>query len=214
MLTQVIRQQIASARLHPNGADVLRRRLEELSELSDVDRSALDRLVEHIGVYIGETPDLIDACNDAAIEADIEPLVGPILQVAARYFVTPIDFIPDRAGLFGLLDDAYLSRSLIEKVSTLFAAHTGTPLLPFDLAAANAMVRTIIGEPVATQLDEAVATTLGSAAIKAQIAKLSARKRPITVVESAAENGLDSWGGTWEDEMARLGSACGISVES
>lgn len=207
MLTHVIRQQVAAAQAHPAGSVMLTQRVRQLAGGS-TDVAALAELAGHLATYIAETADLLDACAVAADRAGVGAYVAPIVQVAAEYFVAPLDLIPDQHGLYGLLDDAYLARSLVAQVSALYQQRTGLPLLPFDLAAANRAVRVVIGEPLATQLDHAVVQTV--AGVVQQVEALAVQGGQLPVDPTG---GPGSWGGTFEDEMARLAAASGFSLD-
>jgi uncharacterized membrane protein YkvA (DUF1232 family) len=183
------------------------------AEAAKLDERALDGYADVMEQYVRDTVDLLEACSMAANQAGIGALVDPILAVATQYFLQPLDFIPDEAGLYGLLDDAYLARSLIAQVSELYRHRTGVPLVPFDLVPDNVTVRAVIGEPVATQLDRTVAGTLQNAVVQQSLAGLYGHNSTLNGFEHlSATGGPGSWGGCVEDEIARLGAECGISI--
>jgi hypothetical protein len=70
------------------------------------------------------------------------------------------DIIPDNLGMIGLLDDAYCSLCALQAVSDHYQLQTGKYLFPDDLSAANRIMRKIIGEPYATDLDNLVMNTM------------------------------------------------------
>jgi uncharacterized membrane protein YkvA (DUF1232 family) len=117
--------------------------------------------VTFVRQYVEHAPAILEALQTAASEAGVIQQVMPILEAAENYFLQPMDFIPDQLGLVGLTDDAYVVHVLVQKAAGQYEQQTGHRLLPLqmDFSQANAMMRTLIGEPVATQLDMAVAQT-------------------------------------------------------
>lgn len=111
--------------------------------------------------YVGSTPRLLDAVHDASRAAGVESSLIPVLVAAEDYFLRSVDFIPDHLGLVGVLDDAYLAHSLLQQLSDSHRASTGAPLLPIDLARANALVRHMLGPTATNSLDAAVQEALG-----------------------------------------------------
>ena len=63
-------------------------------------------------------------------------------------------------GIIGLLDDAYCSLSSLQAVSDHYQLQAGKYLFPDDLTAANQVMRKIIGEPYASDLDRLVISTM------------------------------------------------------
>jgi uncharacterized membrane protein YkvA (DUF1232 family) len=127
--------------------------LAEMTKFSDV-------VLPFIQAYIEETPDLLDAAFAAATAAGAGPAMQPIFDAALKYWQEPADLVPDDLGMLGLLDDAYLSLRLLESVSAVQRAKTGRPLLSIDLEEINHRARQLLGEPIATRLDELVEKTL------------------------------------------------------
>ncbi len=127
-----------------------------------------------IKAYVSETPEIMDAAYAAAQQAGVLGSVQPIFDTAFQYWATGYDFIPDHLGLIGLTDDAYLTRMFLESISNLHCQQTGGPLLGVDLGPANRVMRGLIGEPVASQLDAAVGQTIAAQAIQAGMQQLAA----------------------------------------
>jgi uncharacterized membrane protein YkvA (DUF1232 family) len=131
--------------------------------------------VTFVRQYVEHAPALLEALETAASKAGVIHQVRPILEAAENYFLQPMDFIPDQLGLAGLTDDAYVVHVLVQKVADQYHQQTGRRLLPLqmDFSQANAMMRTLIGEPVATQLDMAVAQTFVAPQLQDVIRQLS-----------------------------------------
>lgn len=129
-------------------------------------------LVGFVRAYVKETPDILDGIFAAATRAAVLDGMRSIFDAAFRYWAEPYDFIPDRLGLVGLTDDAYLSRHLMEVASNLFQQQSGQPLVPIDLGPANRVMRGLIGEPIASQLDAIVGQTVAAQAIQMGLQQL------------------------------------------
>lgn len=106
--------------------------------------------------FVGSAPDVITAAIAAAESAGVVEQVRPIFETALSYTREEIDFIPDRLGLAGLLDDAYLIYGLMQEISERHRIMTGTGLLPGSTFSEMQLVKRLIGEPTATRLDVAI----------------------------------------------------------
>lgn len=207
MVTNVIRDQINRTFNTPGFDSFARQRIRELSNATTIDPATEDRLIGLLCQYVERAPQLLEACYGAAQQAGVANEAAPILEAAARYFLEPQDFIPDQMGLYGLLDDAYQSNRFVARTSELYQQYTGRPLLALDLSGMNTRARSIIGEPLASQLDQVVDSTVQS--IIQQIQLLAQQRQQFQV---SPTGGPGAWGGTWEDEMARTGAELGISI--
>lgn len=119
-------------------------------------------VVQFIREYIENVPLLLEKVAHTARNRGIAARIAPMLDAAERYFLEPEDFIPDELGLLGLLDDAYLAQTLVQTLSDDYRRQSGTPLLNVDLSEGNRVARNLIGEPVASLLDAAVANATGT----------------------------------------------------
>ena len=214
MVTQLIRQKIAAAVGSQQGMELLAERLGQIGaeQGQEMSPEAIRQIVGVVRDYVESTPNLLEACAFAANQAGVGGFVMPILEVAAGYFMEPMDFIPDHFGLYGLLDDAYLTQNLLAQISGLYQQQTGMPLLPISLDGANQIVRGIIGEPLAGRLDQAVAQTIQTAIVQQSLGQLAAQPGTLDFSGYSPTGGPGSWGGCVEDEIARIGAECGISI--
>ena len=88
----------------------------------------------------------------AAQEAEdrrLTPLVQPVLDRAARYFLHPVDILPEMTlGLAGLLDDTYLVLRILQVLE-----EGPEPFVEWDLDHPTTFIRKLLGEQVSQQLD-------------------------------------------------------------
>jgi len=211
MVTQLIRQQIAQVMALPHGNKVFAERMRAIAAAQNqtLEDAAIGQYAALATRYVEDTVNLLDACALASQQAGVAAQVMPLLELVGQYFLTTQDYIPDSYGLYGLLDDAYIAKNLLVQISALYQQLTGYPLLQIALDEDNALVRVIIGEPLASTLDQEVATTLQNAIVRQQVSQLHGQG---TLAVGSRTGGPGSWGGCIEDEIARLGAECGISI--
>ncbi len=126
--------------LEKHAAKVLQGATEaEVREAADVAAEIIDSI-----------PVFLARARQEAGERGLETIVGPLLEQAERYFVRPVDLMPEMTqGLPGLLDDAYLV------IRTLQNLDKGKqPFLDWDLDYPERFLRRLIGAPVAQRLDQ------------------------------------------------------------
>ncbi len=207
MQTRAIHQQVTKATKHEKRTGTLANLIRQYAELQGAHPSAADiaGVVSFVQEYVKCAPSLLESLDKAAQKADVSNEVSPILTAAVQYFLAPIDLIPDRMGLFGLMDDAYLAHSLVQAVSENYRQRTGTPLLPhsMDLTKANQMIRALIGEPIASQLDAAVAATLGMPSIQQALGQFPVLGSPLPM----------DFEGPVTSEIRGMAAAEGISLD-
>lgn len=144
----------------------------DLASIQAVIESAKARGREPLVKFIREnlpeaTPDEVEEATDTAIEIidtvplllaaaaqeaqlrDLTVVVKPVLDHAARYFLAPMDLMPEMTmGLAGLLDDAYLVLKVVENLQ-----QGPEPLLDWDLEYPLAFIRRLVGHKIGRQLD-------------------------------------------------------------
>lgn len=169
-IRRLIREAVASEQATSNLADAL----DGLALLRGIRLAGAQRaeILKFIQEYVEHAPALLEAIDAAAREAGIAGEVAPIIDAAEQYFLAPFDLIPDHFGLLGLVDDAYVAHSLMQRLSDSYKANTGRTILPSDLTRANQFIRALIGEPQASMLDTAVAGVLGAPQIQQSLGSL------------------------------------------
>jgi len=143
--TGILRQAVINL-AHVNGRKV--------SELE------LQKVISFVSEYIDHAPALMQLIEEAATHSGAQHHVQPILDTTEDFFLAADDTIPDRLGLVGLLDDAYLTHSLMQSVSDRYKSKSGESLLPLETHEDNAFIRRLIGEPFVSILDDYVSATL------------------------------------------------------
>lgn len=110
-------------------------------EVKDAAEVALE-IIETVPIFLAT----------AAQEAEdrrLTSVVQPLLDRAARYFLHPIDIIPEMTlGLAGLLDDTYLVLRILQKLE-----QGPEPLVKWDLDHPTTFIRKLLGEQIGQQLD-------------------------------------------------------------
>jgi uncharacterized membrane protein YkvA (DUF1232 family) len=124
---------------------------------------------------ITSVPVLIDRVREAAEANGVAPLVEPVLAHAERYFLLPVDALPEALlGELGLLDDAYLALSVIRLVQS-----DEQPLIEIDLTPPLSFLEKLLGDDVLEQLQAEKTKAFESllAAAHAMAAEGEARQR-------------------------------------
>lgn len=99
---------------------------------------------------IESIPVFLARARQEAGERGLESIAGPLLDQAERYFLRPVDLMPEMTqGLPGLLDDAYL---VIRTLQNLDKGRE--PFLDWDLDDPERFLRRLIGAQVAQRLDK------------------------------------------------------------
>jgi hypothetical protein len=181
-----VRRLISEGLDHEERTGAVRRRLAE----KGLSPERQHEMLGFIKAYVAEAPELMDAAYHGAAAAGIIDTVKPLFDAAFDYWATAIDHIPNHMGLVGITDDAYLSRSLMGHVSDAHLKQFGRPLFSVDLGPANRAMRDVIGEPIATRLDEAVQATISQPHIQALLSRLHGF--------GSVELGLENYGGYLE----------------
>ena len=98
---------------------------------------------------IESVPLILAAAAQGAVEKNLGHVVQPVLDRAARYFLHPLDIMPEMAlGLPGLLDDTYLVFRILQLLE-----EGPEPLLEWDLDHPTSMIRKLLGHRIGQQLD-------------------------------------------------------------
>jgi uncharacterized membrane protein YkvA (DUF1232 family) len=129
----------------------VRRRLPDATE-GEV-REATDLAVE----IIESVPIFLARADQEAEERNLDSVIDPILEHVERYFLQPMDLIPEMThGLVGLLDDSYLVLRILENLD-----RGPDRFLDWDLAHPLTFLRRLIGEEIARKLDEKSLDAMG-----------------------------------------------------
>lgn len=162
MQIERILAQIEDSKIVEQQTGVLHRAVVNLVALNGVSVSEVEteKLVEFVTEYIEHAPAMMMIIEEAAAMNGAQPDVQPVLDATEDYFLSPDDIIPDHYGLVGLLDDAYLTHTLMEAISDKYKSQFGQSLLPIEAHQINRFIRRLIGEPFVSMLDEHVSTTL------------------------------------------------------
>jgi len=157
-----IRAQIEEGKRVERQAGILHQAVVTLAKINGVRLTEfeVEKVIGFVTEYIEHAPTLMMIIEESAAKHGARPDVQPILDATEGYFLAADDIIPDHYGLVGLLDDAYLTHTLMEAISDRCKSQTGKSLLPIEAHEINTFIRSLIGEPFVSLLDEHVSTTL------------------------------------------------------
>ncbi len=137
----------------------------------------LELAIRFVSSYINQAPYMMKVAWTASGSIGLENEMEQILAVVQSYWEQDDDIIPDNLGMIGLLDDAYCSLCTLQAVSDHFQLQTGKYLFPDDLSAANRIMRKIIGEPYATDLDRLVMNTMRESRVVDSMKRLASTEK-------------------------------------
>jgi len=179
METAQIKSMIAAQFADPHAATDLQELLAVVAEREGAkpDHAQLARGATFIYSYIEQVPYMLTVAWTSAKSVGLEAEIESIITMVVSYWIEDDDVIPDSLGIIGLLDDAYCSLLSMQTMSDFYQLQTGKFLFPDDLTAANSIMRKIIGEPYATELDNIVSKAVLDANIKEAVKLLASPEK-------------------------------------
>ena len=159
-----IRDIIAAAVEQENATHNLRQRLQDnipqlARRLELPEEGPEEALLEFITGYIESVPGCISLVTAVSKQFGFHDYAAPFLHIAEDYFLQPPDEVPETGGLALLLDEAFLAHRLLEEVNDHHIRHVQRPLLPLDMTEANIIVHHLLGDPLASRLEQLVQYT-------------------------------------------------------
>lgn len=149
------------------------------------DSQEIELAIRFVHSYISQAPYMMKVAWTAAGSIGLESEMERILNVVQSYWEKDDDIIPDSLGVIGLLDDAYCSLCAFQAVSDHFQLQTGKYLFPDDLSAANRVIRKIIGEPYASELDKLVMNTMRESGAIDSMKRLASSEKQLDFVRQS-----------------------------
>jgi len=165
----------------------------------------LDNGTRFILGYIKQVPYMIKVAWTAACNVGLEDEMEQILEMAQTYWLEADDVIPDGLGVIGLLDDAYCSLSSLQAVSDHYQLQSGKYLFPDNLSSANQVMRKIIGEPYATDLDRIVITTMQQSGLIEAMKSFASQEKQLDFSHHSTIWSHGPVGNMETDDLAGLG---------
>jgi uncharacterized membrane protein YkvA (DUF1232 family) len=174
MQTERIRNLIEEGKIIERQTGMLRQAVINLANVNGrrVTELEVQKIISFVSDYIEYAPALMKLTEEAAASSGLQHHVQPILDATENYFLAADDIIPDHLGLVGLVDDAYLTHSLMQAISDRYKSQSGRSLLPLETREDNAFVRRLIGEPFVSILDDHVSATLDDPSLQQNIRQM------------------------------------------
>ncbi len=164
MATTDIRKTIAAALEHEKETGQLRAKL--ATARTELERKLvlpgeqpIDALMTFILDYVESVPGSLNLVRAASKQLGFHDYAAPFLAMAEDYFLQPPDLLPEEQGLEAILDEAFLAHRLLEEVNDHHIRHMQRPLLPLDMTEANLIVHHLLGDELATRLEQLVQFT-------------------------------------------------------
>lgn len=128
----------------------IRRRLPEAedAEVAEAAEVAVE-IIDSIPIFLARA-------RQEAAQRGLRSVVGPLLDHAERYFLQPMDLIPEMTqGLAGLLDDSYLVLRILENLDK-----GPEPFLDWELQHPISFLRALVGGEISRKLDANLAEAM------------------------------------------------------
>lgn len=209
MISTVIRNHIEHILEGPSGRDLFDRRVTHLakSQKTEISAEDLDALATMARRYVFETLSLLEACSVAGANAKLSELVEPVCDMSLKVFTALEPEDAEATGLFGVLCDAFIARTLVARLSRHLRLTRGVPLLSSDPHPEMSIIRSIIGHTVAGELEDAAADLQATPRLRGALNNAFALQNPL---RAGVDGG--SWGATCADDLARLCERAGLRV--
>ncbi|MGK0184121.1 MAG: fructose-1,6-bisphosphatase [Halioglobus sp.] len=150
-----IQEQINEAVESENKSGKLKQFIYELTD-GGIEEEDIDELVSFIQLYVQHSVAVILSVIEKAEEEGVRETIVPIIDLIKQYFAFKNDVISDDLGLYGLVDDAYLTHCLLAEVDRGYTEETGQAFLNVDMTMANEFIAALIGSPRIQFLDNMV----------------------------------------------------------
>ena len=112
--------------------------------------------------YVNLVPALIEEGLNSSGKFGIQNEMNQMISELEYYWLLEEDLIPDNLGLIGITDDAYASMYLLQTLSDYCKSMYSRPLLQTDFTNSNNFIRNILGNSIATTLEQNVQVTIGN----------------------------------------------------
>lgn len=157
-------------------------------------KEQIQGVVNFVMEYAQQVPNILEQGIAAARQLGLVHEMNQMTSELEAYWLIEDDLIPDHLGLVGIMDDAYASMLLLQSLAEYCKNTVRQSFLAQDLTLANYFIRQLIGEPVASILDQRVGLTIGQAMLNRLVSQLVTGGLVI-------DNGPDPyWGGVSLDE--------------
>ena len=159
-----IREMIANSVASERSSHGLAKLIIKSSKVSGqpLDMNGANVICEIVINYIEQVPRYMEEGMKYAEKMGLAEEVGQMMSELEFYWFQEEDLIPDYLGLIGITDDAYASMYLLQSLSDYCSEMYGHPLMNADYTDANQFIRNIIGDEIASLLEQKVANTIRS----------------------------------------------------
>ena len=209
MISTVVRNHIEHILEGDAARDLFDRRVLKLaaSQRVEISTDDLNALAKMASRYVFETLSLLESCSIAGATAKLSALVEPVCDTSLKVFTALEPEDAAATGLFGVLCDAFIARTLVARLSRHMRLKRGVPLLSRDPHPEVAIIRSILGPALASELEEAAADLLTTPRLRTAMNNAYALQNPLRA-------GLDGggWGATCADDMERICEQAGLRV--
>lgn len=158
----------------------------------------------YLQAYIQFAPGNLINMWQAARTRGREKEIAPIVDMLIHYFFKSDDYIPDRFGAIGWLDDAYLCNYTLELINRKCKTQFGYHLLDFDFEPCNAAVAPFLGntlQAIQRDAEQAVNKTENWNAVELLAGAVIGGLLLYGMMNSGNNNSSGSGGGSYSRQM-------------
>jgi hypothetical protein len=180
---------------------------------TEVAEHHIQEAIKFIFNYIRSVPVLLESFDYAASQAGKSVEIQSFISSIASYFSRHDDYVSDRYGLFGLLDDAFFACKTIEYYDDAYYRKTGQNLIQdYDIQRSNTIIANILGQNISTRIVNDIKKELSSMHSKKHLETVAgvviggllvgAFLNQLSNQANSSYSSSSSSSGYWEDDMA------------
>lgn len=114
--------------------------------------TSLGQMVTH---YAQLLPVMAQAIHQCCQRSELQPAANQLMTIISEFFEA-MDTHRLEYGLIGILDKAYFGHRMLEEFHDQLRLQAGRALVPWDMALANLIVHSLVGDQYANRLDMAI----------------------------------------------------------
>lgn len=164
MSNAIIKNKIKKAIRHEKSTDALTQLVVKtaLNNGKHITFNQAKEVTQLVIKYVNLVPQFIEEGKIASRNLGIQQQMNQMMTELTYYWELEEDLIPDHLGLIGITDDAYASLYLLQTLSEYCKNMYQRPLLQTDFTNSNQFIRGLLGEQVASTLEQKVQLTIGN----------------------------------------------------
>ena len=164
MRTSVIKEMISNAVKNEKSTNSLAKLVQKVAKQNGniITLEKAQGVSNFVIQYVNLVPGFMEEGLNTSAQFGIQNEMSQMIAELEYYWKLEQDLIPDNLGLIGIVDDAYASIYLLQTLSDYCKSMFNRPLLKTDFTESNNAIRSILGNPIAAELEQKVQITIGN----------------------------------------------------